>query len=168
MIVDQPLQDDVADVVGVRGRVSRFDVRELGRELRLRLEGGSRHVVLDLTAATDVPEGQLILVLLALRREARRRGGRIVVAAPPGLFERLSRSLALDDLIDVAATLAEAVEPLASVERSADPPPAPGATAEPEPMLCRQCGTTWYSRVAALVLEAGMACARCGAPLTAP
>jgi hypothetical protein len=35
-------------------------------------------------------------------------------------------------------------------------------------MQCLQCGTTWYSRVATLIVESGMGCARCGAPLAIP
>ncbi len=38
----------------------------------------------------------------------------------------------------------------------------------PTPMRCLQCGTTWYSRVATLIVESGMGCARCGAPLAIP
>jgi hypothetical protein len=169
MIVDPHVPDDAADVVRVAGRVTRLDVRELGRDLRRRLAAGSRHVVMDLTAASQIAEGDLILGLLLLRRDAYRHGGRIVVAAPPGARERLSTSFALDDLVDVVATLAEAVEPR-------DPPrapaarvaPMPGTSHKPAPMRCIQCGTTWYSRVAELILEAGMSCARCGAPLSTP
>jgi hypothetical protein len=170
MIVDPHLHDDTAaDVVRVAGRVTRLDVRELGRDLRRRLAAGSRHVVIDLTAASEIAEGDLILGLLALRREAYRHGGRVVVAVPPGARERLSRSFALDDLVDVASTLAEAVEPRDPVRATAARvAPVPGTSAEPVPMRCIQCGTTWYSRVAELILEAGMSCARCGAPLSTP
>ncbi len=41
----------------------------------------------------------------------------------------------------------------------------PAASRDPVPLRCLQCGTTWYSRVAALIVESGMGCARCGAPL---
>jgi hypothetical protein len=46
--------------------------------------------------------------------------------------------------------------------------PKGGAGGQPAPMRCLQCGTTWYSRVAALIVESGMGCARCGAPLAIP
>jgi anti-anti-sigma regulatory factor len=170
VIVDPHVHDDAsADVVRVTGRVTRLDVRQLGRDLRQRLAGGSRHVVIDLTAASEIAEGDLILGLLALRRDAHRHGGRIVVAVPPRAWERLSRSFALDDLVDVASTLDEALEPRTAIA-AAGPSvaPMPGSTTEPAPMRCLQCGTTWYSRVAALIMDAGMSCARCGAPLSAP
>jgi hypothetical protein len=44
----------------------------------------------------------------------------------------------------------------------------PGATREPTALRCLQCGTTWYSRVATLIVESGMGCARCGATLSIP
>lgn len=44
----------------------------------------------------------------------------------------------------------------------------PGATRDPTALRCVQCGTTWYSRVATLIVESGMGCARCGATLSIP
>src|SRR3954469_25037420 len=169
-LVDLHAHNDAsADVVRVTGRVTRLDVRELGRDLRQRLAGGRRHVVIDLPAASGIAEGDLILGLLAVRRDAHRHGGRVVVAVPPGAWERLSNSFALDDVVDVASTLDEALEPRTAIA-AAGPrvAPMPGSTTEPAPMRCLQCGTTWYSRVAALIMDAGMSCARCGAPLSAP
>jgi hypothetical protein len=46
--------------------------------------------------------------------------------------------------------------------------PKGGASREPTPLRCVGCGTTWYSRVANLIVESGMSCARCGAPLAIP
>ena len=75
----------------------------------------------------------------------------------------------MNERIDIASTLEEAVEPRDRAPApGAEEAPLPGASAEPAPMRCRQCGTTWYSRVAALIIDAGMSCARCGAPLTTP
>ena len=51
---------------------------------------------------------------------------------------------------------------------SLDVAPNGGASRQPTPMRCLQCGTTWYSRVATLIVESGMGCARCGAPLAIP
>jgi hypothetical protein len=51
---------------------------------------------------------------------------------------------------------------------SLDVVPKGGASREPTPLQCLQCGTTWYSRVATLIVESGMGCARCGAQLTVP
>ena len=49
-----------------------------------------------------------------------------------------------------------------------DVAPRAAAGGEPTPLRCLQCGTTWYSRVATLIVESGMGCARCGAPLAIP
>jgi len=46
--------------------------------------------------------------------------------------------------------------------------PTGGVGGDPTPLRCLQCGTTWYSRVASLIVESGMGCARCGAPLAIP
>jgi hypothetical protein len=51
---------------------------------------------------------------------------------------------------------------------SLDVAPRGGPGGDPTPMRCLQCGTTWYSRVATLIVESGMGCARCGAPLAIP
>jgi hypothetical protein len=51
---------------------------------------------------------------------------------------------------------------------SLDVTPKGGASRDPTPLRCLQCGTTWYSRVATLIVESGMGCARCGAPLAIP
>jgi hypothetical protein len=58
----------------------------------------------------------------------------------------------------ITPTLASSVEPRG---------PTPVASGEPVPLRCLQCGTTWYSRVATLIVASGMSCARCGAPLSA-
>jgi len=162
------LDDRIAadDVVVVRGRVSRRKMRKLVRQLCERIAAGRRRLVLDITEVDEVAEGhlsELIGVLRALRREVNRRRARLVIAASPGAFKRLSQSLT-----DVAPTLAEAIEQGGPRGSARPERVALRATDQPSPMRCLRCGTTWYSRVAALVVDAELACARCGGRLVRP
>jgi hypothetical protein len=92
-------------VVRVEGPVSLVDVRLLRRSLLALLAGGRRRIVLDLTAAGEVPQGHLVLMLLGLRQEAASRGARIVLAPPEATFARLSGSPALLGIVDVARSV---------------------------------------------------------------
>jgi hypothetical protein len=162
-------------VLHASGRLSWLDLQELGRLLRAGDHAKGSHVVLDLGAGEGIAEDHLVLMLLTLRCHLQRRGARLVLVPPAESYARLSRNLALDEVLAISATVPSAGAGPGEDERPAgawageDGLPAAGreATLEPMPMTCQACGTTWYSRVAVLIAEAGLSCAACGGRLQA-
>ena len=104
-------------VIAVARDFRHADVRRLWRVV-LRAGPSERCFVLDLSAADEVSEGSVILALLGVRNELRRRSARLVVVAEPEMARRLADDLRLDELIGIATTRDGAVEQAAEAARA--------------------------------------------------
>ena len=101
-------------VIRLTGEVAARETRELSRTVAGDVLEGARRFVVDLTGATSVQEGPLLLALLSVRAALRRVDGRLVIAAAPPLASRLAANLRHDRALDAAASVAEATALTAS------------------------------------------------------
>jgi anti-anti-sigma regulatory factor len=143
------------DVLALHGAFSRREARELGRDVHERLRQGRRRLVVDLTGATSIVEGALVLTLLGVRADLERCGGRLVVAAPPEVAGRLARSLRLDEVLGACASRDQAMRVAGTRRRS---------RAE-RTLACAHCQATWHPGQRELALVLATSCPRCGGPL---
>ena len=105
--VDHVLLDDAIVVSTVRGQWSLTDARATAREIDGGLAATTSHLVLDLTCAESGPDVAMLIVLVTTRATMRRRRGRLTVVARGTRFKRLTRMSALDDLLEIVASLDE-------------------------------------------------------------
>ncbi len=143
------------DVLALSGAFTRREARELGRDVHERLRQGRRRLVVDLTGATSIVEGALVLTLLGVRADLERCGGRLVVAAPPDVAARLAQNLRLDEVLGACPSRDRAMR---------------AATARRRPraersLACLHCQATWHPGQRELALVLATSCPRCGGPL---
>ena len=108
-MIEQSIERDAVSVIAFAPSFDRSDARSLLRCVRDGAAAGEQRFVVDLMRARYVNEGSLCLALLGLRSDLRRRSGRLVIAADRGLALRLARSLRLDEVVDAASSLEDAL-----------------------------------------------------------
>lgn len=144
-------------VIAFADRFSPTDAHALARRVRTAVAAGARRFVVDLTTASGIAEGPLVLAMLNVRGDLHRVDGRLMVAAAGDLAARLAASLSLDDRLGAASSRDDA---MIQVRRG-------DAHAPSLAMHCERCGTTWHRRGPDLILLLATTCRRCGGRLTA-
>ena len=109
--VDDTQLDGGRHVVAVRGAVDLFSAPELKRRLLDAIDGGARHVVLDLSETGFLDSTGLGALLTAHRRLASRDGRLVIVPGDQGVM-RVFEITGLDSIFTFAPTREAALAPL--------------------------------------------------------